>query len=220
VKGLTLTPREASANDWPLPEWEALVVEAAGNVIEFWGFKANHGRIWALLYLHGRAWSAAEIGRTLRLSKGAVSMVTREMERWGVLARVRGPGAGSWLFVAETDFIAMITRVLAERELRFIARVKSDLARAERLARGKAPPEVLERMARLRSLAQLVDQAVSVFVRTARLDVRGALGILTGQRPPRRQACKQKERSTSTPKAESAAATRRRPSSSAGRRRT
>ena len=41
--------------------WEALVVDAVGSVIDFWKFKRNQGRVWALLYLRGRALSAAEI---------------------------------------------------------------------------------------------------------------------------------------------------------------
>ena len=42
-------------------DWRALVFEAVGRVISFWGFKRNHGRLWALLYLTGEPLSAAEI---------------------------------------------------------------------------------------------------------------------------------------------------------------
>jgi len=31
--------------------WETTVLEAVGRMIEFWGFKRNHGRIWSLLFL-------------------------------------------------------------------------------------------------------------------------------------------------------------------------
>src|SRR6476661_6372016 len=55
-----------------LEPWEALVVDAVGNTIDFWRFKRNHGRVWALLYLRGKPSSAAEIQRALGLSKGAV----------------------------------------------------------------------------------------------------------------------------------------------------
>src|SRR5437870_5171843 len=79
-----------------LEPWEALVVDAVGNTIDFWRFKRNHGRVWALLYLRGRALSAAEIQEALGLSKGAVSMVTREIESWGVIHRARAPGDATW----------------------------------------------------------------------------------------------------------------------------
>lgn len=220
MKGLVLpqgqTPRSAR-----LAEWEALVVDAVGNVIEFWGFKANEGRVWALLYLRGRPFTAAEIGEALALSKGAVSMVTREMELWGVLHRVR-ERAGAWSFEAETDFLAMIGRVVEAREARFLARVRTDLARAEEGARGQASPEQLERIARMRRLAELVERAVAVFLKTARFDVKGALGILTGRSAPDAGEStwnRPPDSSPATSRAASAPSTRKRKSSSATSRR-
>src|ERR1700726_1085527 len=100
MKGMIVRPGEGPSK---LEPWEALVVDAVGSVIEFWGFKSNHGRIWALLYLRGTPLSALQLQTELGLSKGAVSMVTRELEQWGVVNRVRVPGAHSWLFDAETN---------------------------------------------------------------------------------------------------------------------
>jgi DNA-binding transcriptional regulator GbsR (MarR family) len=176
VKGTVLPTREQSA----LADWERLVVDAVGNVIELWGFKANEGRIWALLYLRARPFTAAEIQQALGLSKGAVSMVTREAEQWGVLHRVR-EGAKAWRFAAETDFLSMIGRVVESREARFIARVKADLSQAEALARRSATREQIDRIVRMRRLAVLVDRAIAMFLKTALFDVAGALGILSGR---------------------------------------
>lgn len=182
MNGLVL---RADAQSTPqVADWESLVIDAVGNAIEFWGFKANEGRVWALLYLRARPFTAAEIGRTLGLSKGAVSMVTREMEQWGVIQRERA-GAHAWSFVAQTDFFAMIGRVVEAREARFITRVKSDLARAEEAARERASPEQLARIARLRRLAGFVEKAVGVFLKTARFDATGALSILAERGEPR-----------------------------------
>ena len=41
-----------------LPQWEAMAIDAVGRVIEFWGFKRNQGRVWALLYLRSVPMSA------------------------------------------------------------------------------------------------------------------------------------------------------------------
>ena len=47
-------PRLAAPETSPgLPRWESLAIDAVGNVIEFWGFKHNQGRVWAVLYLRG-----------------------------------------------------------------------------------------------------------------------------------------------------------------------
>lgn len=169
------------AGDAPaLPPWEAIVVDAVGHVIEFWGFKRNQGRVWALLYLRGRPMSAQELMEELALSKGAVSMLTRELEQWGVIRRVREPGKGVWLFVAEKDLMRMIGRVVREREAGMIARVREDLEEAEDLARraGGVSKEELERIGRMRRLASLVETALKLFLDTARLDVKPALEVL------------------------------------------
>lgn len=163
-----------------LTDWEALVVDAVGNTIDFWRFKRNHGRVWALLYLRGRPLSAAEIQEQLGLSKGAVSMVTREIEHWGVVHRVRTPGDATWRFAAETDLFKMVRRVIEGREAAFVARVKEDLDDAYEIARARrdVPREVLDRVDRMRTLAGIVDKALRAFIATARLDVAGVSSIL------------------------------------------
>ncbi len=177
--------REDDGGPGDLEPWEALVVDAVGNTIDFWRFKRNHGRVWAVLYLRGRALSAGEIQAALGLSKGAVSMVTRELEQWGVVHRARTPGDATWRFVAETDLMRMIRRVIEEREAAFVTGVRQDLENADRLARAAdgVPPEVLARVARMKTLAVLVDKALRAFLLTARLDVGGALHVL--QEPSR-----------------------------------
>lgn len=98
-------------------EAEALVTDAVGRLIEFWGFRAVLGRIWALLYLSEKPLPAAEICRRLSISTGAASMALQELERWGVVQRHRPPGARKDFFEAETDIWKMVSRVYREREL-------------------------------------------------------------------------------------------------------
>ncbi len=193
MRGYLVTADEEQTGDMPnLTEWETLVVDAVGNVIEFWGFKRNQGRVWALLYLRGKAMSALEIQETLALSKGAVSMITRELERWGVINRVRTRASQSWHFVAETDLMDMIGRVVKEREQGVVSRVHSDLSDAEQKAKSDAEvaPEVLDRVVRMRQLAQLMSHAIDLFVNTANIDMKQMMHVLDGaaafaaNRPP------------------------------------
>lgn len=161
-----------------LPPWEALAVDAVGNTIDFWRFKRNHGRIWALLYLRDVALTAAELQETLGLSKGAVSMLTRELEQWGVVRRMRAPHDDNWRFAAEIDFRRMIHRVIEEREATFVRRVRTDLDEAERLAKSVGVKrETLVRLQRLRTVAQLVDKALRAFLQTAKLDAFSILSL-------------------------------------------
>lgn len=168
-----------------LEPWESLVVDAVGNVIDFWKFKRNQGRVWALLYLRGAALSALEIQTALGLSKGAVSMLVRELEQWGVILRVRSPASDVWRYAAELDLMKMIGHVIDQREAALVSSVKDDLERAERMLkekdRGEVPAAVRERVRRMRMLANTIDRALKTFLATARLDVVGALALLSGR---------------------------------------
>lgn len=162
-----------------LQPWEALVVDAVGHVIDFWKFKRNQGRVWALLYLRDQAMSAQELQDALGLSKGAVSMLTRELEQWGVVLRVRDPSDANWRFAAESDLMKMVGRVVEEREGALVGRVLHDLERAQRLATtARADARVQERIDRMVRLAKLSQRAVETFVATARFDFGRAASVL------------------------------------------
>jgi HTH-type transcriptional regulator, glycine betaine synthesis regulator len=164
---------EAPPTDGLLARWESLAIDAVGNVIEFWGFKRNQGRVWALLYLRDVTLTAAEIEHDLSLSKGGVSMLLRDLERWGVVLRVRTPGEGSWRYRAEVDLTKMVRRVIEEREFTFVGRMRADLAEARRMAQDdpSARGEALARLQRMELLADAAEKAVKLFLRTAKLDV-------------------------------------------------
>ena len=182
--GLEGARGEGSGNGRLAP-WEAIAVDAVGNVIEFWGFKRNQGRVWALLYLRGEPLTAGEIERELELSKGGVSMLLRDLERWGVVRRVRSPQDSAWRYAAETDLIRMVSHVIEEREAGFIERIRADLAEAHRLAQesGNVPREHLARLEKMATLAEHVERALRLFIKTARLDVGGILGALREDSP-------------------------------------
>ncbi len=103
---------------WPS---EAAVSDVVGRLIEFWGFKRNMGRVWAVLYLSLEPLSAEDLKMSLQLSSGAVSMTLNELLRWGVVRRVWIQGERRDFFSAEVQLWKMISRVLSEREKTEIA---------------------------------------------------------------------------------------------------
>lgn len=171
-------PEASEAGSGKLQRWESIAVDAVGNVIEFWGFKRNQGRVWGILYLRDEAMTAAEIEDELDLSKGGVSMLLRDLERWGVILRVRSPGDSSWRYRAETDIMRMVTRVLQEREAEFMSRIRADLEEARKLAvDAKAPRDRLQRLAKMTTLAEQTERALRLFLKTAKLDVGGVFSV-------------------------------------------
>ncbi|HYH99700.1 GbsR/MarR family transcriptional regulator [Hyalangium sp.] len=187
--GVTPPGPEALPEPGRLQRWETMAVEAVGNVIEFWGFKRNQGRVWGLLYLRGEPLTAGEIERELDLSKGGVSMLLRDLERWGVVQRVRLPPDTVWRYSAETDLVRMVTHVIEEREAGFVSRIRADLSEARRLAQeaGGVDTERLQRLEKMATLAEHVEKAIRLFIKTARLDVGGVLSAFRDDAEPSRK---------------------------------
>jgi DNA-binding transcriptional regulator GbsR (MarR family) len=169
----------------PLRAWEVKALDAVGTVIAYWGFKTNHGRIWAFLYLRDEPHTAAQIQEHLSLSKGAVSMLLRELEQWGVLVRV--PQAHADHFMANADFMPMIGRVLGTRESVLFRRVKDEILAAEREARHDptAGRKTLTRLRRMRSLAVMMEQVMQLFTSSGRIDLAHIKTLLMSLRQDR-----------------------------------
>ena len=173
-----------------LSRWEQIAIEAVGDVIEFWGFKRNQGRVWALLYLRDEGLTAAQIERLLDLSKGGVSMLIRDLEHWRVIRRERAVSEPSSRYRAETELIRMVTRVVEQREGELVSRIRDEIAEARRLAAesGDVPRHRMARLDKMSLLADHTERALRLFVRTARLDVGGVFEVFReGSRALRRK---------------------------------
>ena len=179
MKGYLWQQEATAERPKELLDWESVAIDAVGNVIEFWGFKRNQGRVWALLYLRDVALTAAELEKDLALSKGGVSMLIRDLERWGVVLRVRTPSDSSWRYQAETDLLKMARRVIEEREFSFIARIRADLEEARKLAEvdDTTTKGQVQRLKRMETLAEATEKALRLFLKTSRLDVGGMFEV-------------------------------------------
>lgn len=164
----------------PLSSWEVKVMDAVGDVIAFWGFKHNHGRIWALLYIRDESMTSATLQQELGLSKGAVSMLIRDLIAWGIVDRSLEPQSGRRCYSANTDLLKMITNMIRRREAGVIQRAQNALAEAEAeaLAAGVVSGEILERIRRMRQLADVMDQSLSTILRATTLDIRSFLSVV------------------------------------------
>jgi DNA-binding transcriptional regulator GbsR (MarR family) len=147
------------------PELE--VADSVGRLMEFWGFKRPMGRIWTLLYLSPEPLGAAEIGDSLRMSAGAVSMAVGELVKWGAVKKSWRPGERRDFYEAETSIGKLVQRVLRERELTLVRGFGDALDAAQRelgVEQGKKPSALVwkrERLAELRRLAKLGEALLS-----------------------------------------------------------
>jgi HTH-type transcriptional regulator, glycine betaine synthesis regulator len=106
------------------------VADAVGALIESWGFKRNMGRMWTVLYLDDHPLTAAELGERLGLSTGSVSMLLGEMQQWGVVKKIWVVGERREHFEPETSIWKLVSRVLRDRELRWIRTAHDEFEQA------------------------------------------------------------------------------------------
>jgi len=174
--------KEPEASPTALSDAELMVSDGVGRLMEFWGFKRNMGRVWAVMYLSPTPLTAAELKDVLQISSGAVSMTIAELMRWGVVKKVWVQGERKDFFVAETALWRMISRVLGERERAEIAsavesfeqaiatldaRSKSERTNDEQRARIDLQ---LRRVRALHDLAKLGRTLLDALLATAKVD--------------------------------------------------
>ena len=159
---------------------EIEVSDVIGRLIEFWGFKRNMGRIWAVLYLSPEPLSAEDLRLSLKLSSGAVSMTLNELLRWGVVRKVWVQGERKDFYTAEVQLWRMISRVFNEREkseiVMAIEAFEEALVDVSKLRHSTDPKTraraelQYERIKQLLELAKLGKRLMDTLLATAKLD--------------------------------------------------
>ncbi len=175
---------------WPS---EAAVSDVVGRLIEFWGFKRNMGRIWAILFLSPEPLSAEDLRQALKLSSGAVSMTLNELSRWGVVRKVWVQGERKDFYAAEVHLWRMISRVFSEREKTevqmAIEAFEEALAAVAKLRTSSDPKTraraelQYERIKQLLELARLGKRMIETLLATAKLDAEPLVRFLLRQAP-------------------------------------
>ena len=185
-------PRDVTREPKDLWPSEAAVSDRVGRLIEFWGFKRNMGRVWAVLYLSPEPLSAEDLREVLQLSSGAVSMTLSERGGWGVVRKVWVQGDRRDYFAAEVQLWKMISRVYNERER---TEVENAIEAFEEALQSLTPlrssddPKVraraelqAERIGQLLELARLGKRLLDALVTTAKIDAEPLVRFLL-QRP-------------------------------------
>lgn len=146
-----------AADNVPLPELEKLA-EQVGEFIHYWGFKRIHGKIWTHMFLAKKPLDAADLVREMKISKALVSISLRELLDFEVVIEAGKSERGTNLYRTNPDILAVILKVLREREKKMLLEVRNAF---EQLA--AAPQEKREATGvsqkRLAQLASLITNA-------------------------------------------------------------
>ena len=147
--------------------------DAVGRFIEYWGFKAVHGRVWTYLTLRGQPVRQIEISTTLGLSRASVSVTLAELEKLTLVRRSSTAKRSPW--ESQTTVWPVITDILRKREGVILREAQDALGKALRAIDhqpGKYHPE------RLRELLTMTDMMHALLRLLLGLEGEAALGSL------------------------------------------
>jgi DNA-binding transcriptional regulator GbsR (MarR family) len=165
--------------------------QAMSRIAHFWGFPKATGAAYAAIYLSPDPMSLDQIVEAVGLSKGALSIHLRTLERIGVVHRESRPADRRDFYAANTDFWTVIRRILHEREKRELDRalrtVRECLDSLPASADARRAPLVdfyRDRLVAMQRFFDALDRVVGAFL--ALEDLRhGALErLIAGRRRP------------------------------------
>lgn len=137
--------------------------EAAGAFIEYWGFKAIHGRVWTLVAIAREPMSQIEIAERLGVSRSLVSQAVAELESFGLLRPVAENRKAP--YVAVLDVWPTIADVLRRREWRIIDEARHAFeAAAEEVELAADSPYDPDRLRLLATMSDIAQMLVGVLI--------------------------------------------------------
>jgi DNA-binding transcriptional regulator GbsR (MarR family) len=116
-----------------LPSELDKLTQVIGQFIEYWGFKAIHGKIWALLYLSKDPLSSIEMSRKLKVSKTLLSFSISELLEYDVIQEAGKGVKRTVYFKANPNLTSVILNVLRKRESPLMGEIYSCFQRFEQL---------------------------------------------------------------------------------------
>jgi DNA-binding transcriptional regulator GbsR (MarR family) len=149
------------------------VSDNAGTFVEYWGYKAIHGRIWAYVALHQAPMNQIDIAHGLGVSRSLVSGAMGELVDFG-LVRATGDHRNA-PYEATMDVWPVISDVLRSREWMLLERARLSMEAALEeakllVARGVEIPYNLERLRLLLNMTQMAQSFLKMLmsIRVAR----------------------------------------------------
>jgi DNA-binding transcriptional regulator GbsR (MarR family) len=171
------------------------LVQGLSRIAHFWGFPKAMGAAYAVIYLSPAPVSLDELVEAVGVTKGALSIHLRGLERIGIVHRDGRAGDRKDYYSADTDFWGVVRRVLQEREKREFDRalrsVTECLAQLDALPKKRVDPALVafyrERLHIMKRFFDSLDRVVGAILAMQQFR-QTALDILVGHlRKPARK---------------------------------
>lgn len=151
----------------PSEEIRDELVQLWGRLAGFWGITPAAGRVQGWLLASPRPADAEELARELEMSRGAISMATRELLDWGLATTEQVPGSRRLLYHPVTDLETVIKNVVKSRKRREWDPILENVDRwipELRSDRTKDGAVVRERLEEIRTVLTAVDEMAASFL--------------------------------------------------------
>ena len=163
-------------------------IQLWGRLAPLWGVTSAAGRVFSWLLAREGSADGEALAAELGMSRGAVSMATRELADWGLLHPERQPGSRRVSYRAETDLEQAIRAIVAARKRKEWDPLRTNVAAwIERLKRERSSEAVALR-GRLEEVADVVGLVDSMATSFLAGGVLQSFGLRTLLRATRRRA--------------------------------
>ena len=142
-------------------------VQLWGHLAGFWGITPASGRVVGWLISRSEAAGAEEIGEALEMSRGAVSMATRELVDWGLVRTEKLPGTRRLLYHTETELEKVIRNIIQTRKRREWDPILEHIERSLPQLRGQKSKDASafrERLEEIQTVITAVDDMAASFL--------------------------------------------------------
>ena len=117
------------------------MLDGLGQLSDYFGFSKTMGQLYGALLLSDRPLCLDDFVERLDISKANASINMRTLENLGIARQVwvRGAGGRRKYYEAETDFLQIVSNILASRELRDVERALSVMQENSRRLQESMP---------------------------------------------------------------------------------
>ena len=117
------------------------MLDGLGQLSGYFGFSKTMGQLYGALLLSDRPLCLDDFVERLDISKANASINMRTLENLGIARQVwvRGSGGRRKFYEAETDFLQIVSNILASRELRDVERALSVMQENSRRLQESMP---------------------------------------------------------------------------------
>ena len=114
------TKQKKAKKKQELPTEYHQLLKSVGAFMEYWGFKAVHGKIWAAVYLSKDPVDANFMISQLQLSKAAISLGLKDLLHYDVIREVPKKGPSTQKYISNPDLMDVVCNVLRQREKKML----------------------------------------------------------------------------------------------------